>query len=223
MRACCCSLAGTLACKYCSNGSYNQWNDYGYMYNVKWDNIKDLDGFFKKGSRTYTLTKLDDMEDCCMDKIVLKDTSKGDSRTSGGSPSLEDIWSATRTHQKEVAEAMDFIADKLKKMGEVHDWTKTENFEKEYGWLVNNNVKDEDFLVSDWWWRHLTLERHHVKDYAHVDVNLLDVLEFIVDRVCAEKGRSGSINMNYLELDPIVLVRAYYNTIKLLDDVTVRE
>ena len=59
--------------------------------------------------------------------------------------------------------------------------------------------------------------------YAHLDVDLLDVLEFICDRVCAEKGRTGSINMNYLEIDPVLLVRAYYNTIKLLDDKTIRE
>ena len=157
------------------------------------------------------------------DFIVLKDTSKGDSRTSGGSPSLDDVLTATRIHQVEVDETMTFLADELKFMGRMHDWTKTENFEKEYGWLVTKDIKDGDFLASDWWWKHLTLERHHVKDYAHLDVNLLDVLEFIVDRVVAEKGRAGRINMNYLDLDPLVLVRAYYNTIKLLDDKTIRE
>lgn len=157
------------------------------------------------------------------DFIVLKDTSKGDSRTSGGTPSLEDVLTATRTHQVEVSETMDFLADELKFMGRLHDWTKTENFEDEYGYLVTNDIRDDEFLRSDWWWKHLTLERHHVNGYAHLDVNLLDVLEFIVDRVVAEKGRTGSINMNYLELDPLVLVRAYYNTIKLLDDKTIRE
>lgn len=155
-------------------------------------------------------------------KLVLKDTSKGDSRTSGGSPLLSEVYNATVIHQGEVASLMKYLAKRLVHNGIVHDWTKTVNFDEEYGKLVTSNVKDEEFLASKWWWKHLTCERHHVKDYAHLDVDLLDVLEFIVDRVVAEKGRTGSINMSYLELDPVILVRAYYNTIRKCDDVTVR-
>ena len=153
-------------------------------------------------------------------KIYLRDTSKGDSRTSGGNPRREDVYYAVNVHRQDVAQSMKYLATQLEKMGKKHDWTKLDNFDEEYGYLVTHDVKDEDFLASDWWYKHLRLERHHVKDYAHLDVNLLDVLEWICDRVTAEKGRTGSINMNYLELDPIILVRAYYNTIKLLDDVT---
>lgn len=155
--------------------------------------------------------------------IFLRDTSKGDSRTSGVNPSLKEIYNATVIHQGDVSESMNFFADKLVGMGKIHDWTKLENFDLEYGFLVSNNVKDEDFLQSNWWWKHITDERHHVKDYTHLDVNLLDILEWIADRVCAEKGRTGSINMKYLDIDPLILVRAYFNTIKLLDDVTVSE
>ena len=156
-------------------------------------------------------------------KIILKDSSKGDSRTNGGNASLNDVLEATKTHKKEVNEVMDFLAKELCDMGSIHDWTKLDNFDEEYGYLVSNNIKDEEFLSSQWWYKHLRLEKHHVKDYAHIDVNLLDVIEFIVDRVCAEKGRTGEINMNYLELNPNILIRAYYNTIRMLDDKTIRE
>lgn len=154
------------------------------------------------------------------DKIILTDTSKGDSRTSGGKPSLAEVYEATKTHQYDVRRVMEFYAKLLKIKGSVHDWTKTDNFDEEYGLMVTSDIRDEEFLASDWWWRHITLERHHCKDYSHIDINLFDILEMIADRVTAEKGRTGSINMNYLDLNPTILIRAYYNTIKLTDEKT---
>lgn len=154
------------------------------------------------------------------DKILLQDTSKGDSRTSGGQPTLCEVEEATNIHQYEVKRVMEYVAEEIKKRGEIHDWTKSENFNEEYGYLVTNDISDEEFLASDWWWKHITLERHHCKEYAHLDINLIDIIEMICDRVTAEKGRTGNVNMNYLDLNPLVLVRAYYNTIKLLDDKT---
>ena len=154
------------------------------------------------------------------DKIILTDTSKGDSRTSGGKPSLVEVYEATRTHQYDVKRVLDYYSGLLKVKGQEHDWTKIENFDEEYGLMVTSDIRDEEFLASDWWWRHITLERHHCKEYCHVDINLFDILEMIADRVTAEKGRTGSINMDYLDLNPIILIRAYYNTIRLTDEKT---
>ena len=49
-------------------------------------------------------------------------------------------------------------------------------------------------------------------------------LVFFVDCVMAGKGRSGHVTPQYLKLrDPTVLERAYWNTVKLLDDEVVIE
>lgn len=154
------------------------------------------------------------------EKIVLEDTSNADSRTSKGITSLAEVYRATKTHQGDVRRVMNYYAELLNKRGKSHDWTKTENFDEEYGFLVTNNIRDEEFIESEWWWRHIRLERHHCKEYAHKDVNLIDILEMIADRVTAEKGRTGIINMEYLDLNPIILIRAYYNTIIMTDEKT---
>lgn len=219
MRTCVCVLAGTDACKYCKNGYLEKIFD-ERNFTKSWSSV-NRDCFDLKEGCDYMKSVGYDLSDS--DKIILKDSSKGDSRTSGDNPSLDEILDATCIHQQDVENTMKYIAHELIDKGRRHDWTKFFRFEEEYGALVSKGVADEEFLASDWWFNHITKERHHVKDYTHLDVNLLDVLEWIVDRVCAEKGRTGSINLTYLDIDPIILVRAYYNTISLLDNITVRE
>lgn len=154
--------------------------------------------------------------------ILLEDSSNGDSRTSKKNPSLEEIREAVEIHINDVDKALEFWIKLLNERKGKHDYTKLENFEDEYGFLVNKGVKDEVFLKSEWWHKHITKERHHLQFYAPFDVNLIDVLELVADRVVAEKGRTGEINPDYLEIDINVLKDAYWNTVKLLDDATRR-
>ena len=155
-----------------------------------------------------------------LDKVILTDTSKGDSRTSGGNPSLDDVYVATKTHIDDIRRLMGVMCNILHIKGLRHDWTKLEDFEDEYGYLVSHDIRDNEFLQSNWWEKHIRLERHHLKDYCPSDVNLFDVLEMIADRIVAEKGRTGEINNNYLELNSDILIRAYWNTIILMDEMT---
>ena len=154
--------------------------------------------------------------------ILLKDTSNGDSRTSKKSPTLEEIREAVEIHIEDVDHAIEFWKKLLSERQSVHDWTKLDNFEDEYGFLVREGVKDEVFLKSEWWHKHITQERHHLQYYSPLDVNLIDVLELISDRVVAEKGRTGEIIPEYLEIDSNILKEAYWNTVKLLDNKTRR-
>lgn len=154
--------------------------------------------------------------------IILEDSSNGDSRTSKKSPSLTEIKDAVEIHISDVDKALDFWKKLLSERQGIHDWTKLDNFEDEYGFLVHNGVKDEIFLKSEWWHKHITKERHHLQYYVPIDVNLIDVLELISDRVVAEKGRTGEIIPEYLEMDMNILKDAYWNTVKLLDDKTRR-
>lgn len=155
-------------------------------------------------------------------KIILKDSSNADSRTCKEDVTLDDVYEATEIHRTDVQKALEFFSEELLSRGDDHDFTKIIDFDN-YGRMVVNGVKNDKFLASEWWNNHITLERHHLDAYSPIDVNLFDVLEMIADRVCAEKGRTGSINTNYLKLDSEILIRAYYNTIKLLDDNTQRE
>lgn len=156
------------------------------------------------------------------EKIILNDTSKGDSRTSGGSPTLEEVYEATMDHINDVDRAMQFWVTQIQDRKGFHDWTKINGFEDEYGYLVTNDIQDDEFFSSEWWYKHITKERHHLMDHVPADVNLIDVLEMISDRVTAEKGRRGSINTNYLKIDPDVLVRAFWNTVTILDQHTIK-
>ena len=154
--------------------------------------------------------------------ILLQDSSNGDSRTSKKNPSMEEIREAVEIHIDDVDKALSFWIKLLNERKGKHDWTKLENFENEYGFLVHNGVKDKVFLKSEWWHKHITKERHHLQYYSPIDVNLIDVFELISDRVVAEKGRTGKIIKEYLEIDTAILKDAYWNTVKLLDDKTRR-
>lgn len=154
--------------------------------------------------------------------IILQDSSNGDSRTSKESPSFEEIRNAVNIHIGDVDKALEYWKSLLSEKQGNHDWTKLDNFEDEYGYLVHNGVKDDVFLKSEWWHKHITKERHHLQFYVPQDVNLIDVLELISDRVVAEKGRTGEIIKEYLEIDKNILVEAYWNTVRLLDNKTRR-
>ena len=156
------------------------------------------------------------------EKIILKDSSNGDSRTCKKNVNGTEISDAIALHKQDVDNVMNCFANELKRRGEEHDITKITGF-IDYSTLVMDGVKDEEFLKSEWWIKHITQERHHVTDYCPLDVNLFDILEMIADRVTAEKGRTGSINTNYLNIDKDILLRAYWNTVRLLDEHTERE
>lgn len=156
------------------------------------------------------------------DKIQLKDSSAGDSRTSKKNPSLKEIRKAVNIHIEDVDKGLEYWKYLITERQGNHDWTKLDNFDNEYGFLVHNGVKDEVFLKTEWWHKHITEERHHLQYYTPNDVNLIDVLELITDRVVAEKGRTGKIIKEYLEIDTNILKDAYWNTVRLLDDKTER-
>ncbi len=153
--------------------------------------------------------------------IVLKDSSNGDSRTCKDDVTLEDVYDAVLIHRSDVEHALKWFVEDLICRSEDHDYDKVSDIDT-YGNMVVNGVKDDEFLASEWWHKHITEQRHHVTNYCPIDVNLLDILEMIADRVVAEKGRTGSINTEYLKIDSDILIRAYWNTVRLLDEHTKR-
>ena len=58
-----------------------------------------------------------------------------------------------------------------------------------------------------------------LNDNVPEDVDLIDCLEMLVDTVMAGRGRSGHLTSKYIEIDPKVLYRAYWNSVKKLNDI----
>lgn len=154
-----------------------------------------------------------------MDKIIIKNTCNADSRTAKPGFTMDDVKVATEEHIKDVQKGMKFFADKLIEAGKRHDWTKMDNFEKEYGPLVCSKVVDEEFKANPWWSRHVFEERHHVNIDFKPDVNLIDIFEHLVDDTVSGRGRSGHLTSEWMDIDPKLLYLAYWNTIRMLNDV----
>ena len=152
-------------------------------------------------------------------KIIIKNTEYADSRTAPEDITKEKLYDATEEHIKDVQKGMDFFAEKIHEAGLKHDFTKIAYFD-EYAEDVLSEHTDEDFKKRPWYQRHIYEERHHLNADCPLDVNLFDVLEMISDCVMAGKGRFGRVTPEYLNLsDPSILIRAYYNTVKMLDDI----
>lgn len=152
-------------------------------------------------------------------KIIIKNTKYADSRTADSDITKEKLYEATEEHVKDVSRVMDWFGKQLHEIGLKHDFTKLgANFE-EYSEVVLAKLPEEEFENTDWCQRHYFEERHHVNDQSHVDVNLFDCLEHIADVVTAGKGRAGHVASKYCDINPLLLYRMYWNTIRLLDDV----
>lgn len=147
--------------------------------------------------------------------IRIYKNSNGDSRTAPKDVSFEAFQEANDMHIQDVKNVMNELAYMLMKQGDKHDWTK-----KIYERLFYSNflatINDgKDFVNNTWYQEHITAERHHLTSKCPEDVNLLDVLEMIVDCVCAGKARSGEIRP--LEIDDKTLKKALDNTVNMVN------
>lgn len=152
-------------------------------------------------------------------KIIIKNTQNADSRTADDKLSKETLCTATHMHRSDVSDIMERVAEMITCRGIDHDYTKSKYFD-EFADEVLKPHTDEEFKNSHWYQKHIFEERHHLNANCPLDVNLLDVLEMICDCIAAGKGRSGRTTPAFLKLkDPLILERAYWNTVKLLDDI----
>lgn len=147
-------------------------------------------------------------------KIVIKPSPNCDSKTKTTYFTETDVHEDILEHIKNVQLGMNHLSKKVAQAGMLHDKTKIIN-QDEFVDLVMQGTLYE----SGWWKEHIREERHHLNENCPLDVNLVDVLEMIVDKVMANKGRKGYLDTKEFELDSAILVRAYYNTIQLVDDV----
>lgn len=122
----------------------------------------------------------------------------------------QQLLDSSRQHIADVAQAMAFFSSKLFAAAAEHDYDKL----TEIDWFYSNF--QTSFKVTGWWDNHRKIHRHHLAqpDGVPLDVNLLDILEYISDCVMAGMARSGEVYA--LEASDELLRRAFNNTVMLL-------
>jgi hypothetical protein len=147
-----------------------------------------------------------------MNKVYISHTPNGDTR------SMEKldktlVYQDTLGHIKGVKDVMNELANKLRYNAQRHDFTKLSHFDGFYEALASRKVAPE-FYELEWWKLHETAERHHLNQKVPDDVNLLDVIEMLVDCVCAGKARTG--NVYPINISSETLQKAVANTVEML-------
>lgn len=151
-------------------------------------------------------------------KVAIKRNPNGDTRTAKKDVTYEEFQKSNDMHIEDVRNVMEVLADLLIKKGKYHDWTKKTEEKLFYENFLSTMNKGTDFVNDDWYQLHIHNENHHPLSYCHDDINLLDVIEMVVDCVCAGKSISGEVRE--LEISNDILTLALNNTIKLVDDNT---
>ena len=153
-----------------------------------------------------------------MEKIVIKKTNNPDY----GYTNKVELLEETNQHREDVCKVMNVIGELIMERGGLHDWTKIKYFD-DFAKDTLERLDTPDFKSREWYKTHTTLERHHINANVPGDVDLIDILEMIVDCVCAGKARSGEVNPEFLMLKQGVLKKAYWNTVKKISDTVVLE
>ena len=146
--------------------------------------------------------------------IKIHKNPNGDTRTASKNVTFEEFQKANDLHRRDVALAIEYLADELKGKMFFHDRTKVLLEELFYQDFKKTLDTGADFTKGEWYKIHIRKERHHPISYLHKDYNLLDLLETICDCVCAGLARSGEVRP--MEFDDKILKLAVMNTIKLL-------
>ena len=154
-----------------------------------------------------------------MNKVIIHKNPNGDTRTASKNITFEKFQEANNNHIEDVKTVMTYLSILLAEKGVKHDWTKKSEEKMFYSDFIETMAGSLDFVSGNWYQLHVNTERHHLLSRCPEDVNLLDVIEMIVDCVCAGKTRNGEVRD--LEISTDILEKALKNTVKLVDDMTV--
>lgn len=147
--------------------------------------------------------------------ITVRKSPTADSRTCDVTKvSKDELMDSSRQHIDDVLQGLAFFVRQLRTAGLQHDIDKIDDIDGFYSNFVHKFEEGH----TDWWDRHRRLNRHHLSPQDGVipdDVNLIDVLDYVTDCVMAGMARSGSVRP--LTISPEVLMRAFWNTAKMLE------
>lgn len=151
--------------------------------------------------------------------VVIKRNIQGDTRSAQGNVDFETFQKSNDMHIKDVSNIMNYLAEECIYSGSNHDFTKKKYEKQFYKEFTDSRKNNWDFSDSDWYKKHVSMERHHINSQVPEDVNLIDVLEMIADCTAAGLARSGSVRP--IEIDKDVLYEAFLNTCELVKSVCV--
>lgn len=143
--------------------------------------------------------------------IEITKSATADTRSRDFSKVSEDqLRISSRQHIADVAAGLRFFQELLQEAAKLHDHDKLSDIAGFHRDFVTG------FTQTEWWDKHRKVNRHHLlqQDGVPADVNLVDVIEFIVDCVMAGMGRTGKVYP--LNISPEVLMRAFNNTVEKL-------
>ena len=144
-------------------------------------------------------------------KITIQESKSADTRSCDVTKvSKEVLLAASHQHIGDVKKGLAFFSAMLGEAAAAHDSTKLSDID----WFFSDFKTG--FKTTGWWDKHRKVERHHIgsPDGIRDDVNLVDVMEYIVDCVMAGKARTGTVFP--LTLPDAVLQKAFKNTADLL-------
>lgn len=149
-----------------------------------------------------------------MRKVTILKTTKCDTRTGNTEFNEVDVLQDTHKHQNAVISVYNEFVNQGLAQVQKHDFTKIEDLTM-FTRALQSGMKDDEFRKLNWFKDiHIVKERHHLNDNCPVDVTLLDVIEMIVDCVCAGLARTG--NVYDIKIDNDILQKAVLNTVNLL-------
>lgn len=146
-----------------------------------------------------------------MSRIKIKKSPTADTRTCDVTTvDKQTLLNSSRQHITDVAKALAFFSSKLIEAAAEHDYDKL----TEIDWFLSD-FKTK-FKETGWWDNHRKIHRHHLNmdDGVPIDVNLIDVIEYISDCVMAGMARSGSVYE--IKASDELLRNAFLNTVELL-------
>ena len=146
---------------------------------------------------------------------IIYKNSNGDTRTAPKNVTFKEFQKANDMHREDVKNTMNEIAFLLMEKGKKHDWTKKDYEEMFYNNFLSTLNNGTNFIEDEWYQLHIEKEKHHLFSKCHDDVDLLDVIEMVVDCVCAGKARSGEIRG--LEINQEILDKALKNTVEKIN------
>ena len=147
---------------------------------------------------------------------IIYKNSNGDTRTAPKNVTFKEFQKANDMHREDVKNTMNEVAFLLMEKGKKHDWTKKDYEEMFYNNFLSTLNNGTSFIEDEWYQLHIEKEKHHLTSKCHDDVDLLDVIEMVVDCVCAGKARSGEIRG--LEINQEILDKALKNTVKKINE-----
>lgn len=150
------------------------------------------------------------------EKLGIKYNPNSDSSYAEKEPNLEEMVDACVTHNKNISSVLYTLANSIKKRGDKHDWSIMTSLDEYTEAYIASLRGANEFENSEYFLQHALLENHHLDKIHNENTNLFDVIEYIVDRSVISKERNDPSKT--IELDPQILIEAFNNTIKQIND-----